>query len=140
MLICDKHFKCQLVMTIKSLFPFNTLYQSFCEMCIFILRITGFLPSCPRLRTETDPVSKTTCLELQMMDRVQKLGNSECYTPSSERFTFYAMDFPYDGVMAHRTLASGLLSSPSQLPSGKSVLLLSVMTCRVESSPSDALT
>ena len=42
--------------------------------------------------------------------------------------------------MAHRTLASGLFSSPSQLPSGKSVLLLRVMTCSVESSPSDALT
>lgn len=52
----------------------------------------------------------------------------------------YTLDFPYDGTMAHRTLASGLFSSPNQLPSGKSVLVLRVMTCSVESSPSDALT
>jgi hypothetical protein len=53
---------------------------------------------------------------------------------------FNTLNFPYDGVMAHRTLASGLFSSPSQLPSGKSGLLLRVMTCSVESSPNDALT
>lgn len=52
----------------------------------------------------------------------------------------YTLNFPYGGVMAHRTLASGLFSSPNQVPSGKSVLLLRVMTCSVESSPSDALT
>jgi hypothetical protein len=38
---------------------------------------------------ETDPVSETLCflfVEIQTMDKVQKLSSSECYTPSSEPF------------------------------------------------------
>jgi hypothetical protein len=42
----------------------------------------------PHLRTETDPVSETLCFsEYRTMDIVQKPGNSECYTPSSEPFS-----------------------------------------------------
>jgi hypothetical protein len=38
-----------------------------------------------RLRTETDPVSETSCcLEYRTIDRVQKRSNLKCYTPSSE--------------------------------------------------------
>jgi hypothetical protein len=39
------------------------------------------------LRTETDPVSETSCsLEYQTMEKVQKPSNSVCYAPSSEPF------------------------------------------------------
>jgi hypothetical protein len=44
-------------------------------------------PPPPDMRTETDPVSETLLpnfLEQWTMDKVQKLNNSECYTPSSE--------------------------------------------------------
>jgi hypothetical protein len=50
----------------------------------------GRRPS-PHLSTETDPVSKTlfsSYLECWTMDKAQKPSNSECYTPSSESFSF----------------------------------------------------
>jgi hypothetical protein len=43
----------------------------------------------PHLRTETDPVSETSCfLVSEILDdgKVQKPSNSECYTPSSEPY------------------------------------------------------
>jgi hypothetical protein len=41
-------------------------------------------------RTETDPVSETSCsLEYQTMEKVQKPSNSVYYTPSSEPFRIY---------------------------------------------------
>jgi hypothetical protein len=41
-----------------------------------------------RLRTKTDPVFETLCvfLEYQTMEKVQKLSNPDCNTPSSEPF------------------------------------------------------
>jgi hypothetical protein len=39
------------------------------------------------LNTETDHVAETSCsLEYRTIDRIQKLSNAECYTPSSEPF------------------------------------------------------
>jgi hypothetical protein len=39
----------------------------------------------PHLRTETDPIYETLCsIEYRTMDKVQKLSNPKCYTPSSE--------------------------------------------------------
>jgi hypothetical protein len=39
----------------------------------------------PHLRTETDPIFETLCsIEYGTMDKVQKLSNPKCYTPSSE--------------------------------------------------------
>jgi hypothetical protein len=44
----------------------------------------------PHLRTETDPVSETSCsLEYRTMDKVQNPGNPKCYTPSSGPFRIY---------------------------------------------------
>jgi hypothetical protein len=46
------------------------------------------------LRTETDPVSETSCsLEYQTMDKVQNPSNSVCYTASSEPFRIYIVNF-----------------------------------------------
>jgi hypothetical protein len=42
------------------------------------------------LRTDTDPVSETSCsLEYRTMEKVQKPSNSVRYTPSSEPFRIY---------------------------------------------------
>jgi hypothetical protein len=47
----------------------------------------------PHLETEKDPVSDTFVFsnysEIWTMDEVQKHGDSECYTPLSEQFTFF---------------------------------------------------
>jgi hypothetical protein len=47
----------------------------------------GILP--PHLRTEADPVSETLCSLVFRIPEVQKPSNSECCTPSSERFIIY---------------------------------------------------
>jgi hypothetical protein len=49
---------------------------------------------CPSsgLRAETDTISQTlyfVLIESRTMDKVEKPSDSECYTPSSESFTFY---------------------------------------------------
>jgi hypothetical protein len=62
---------------------------------------TEYVSSPPlHLRTETDPVSKTSCScsqERWTMEKVQKSSNSVCYTPSSDPFNIYNFNLVFTG-------------------------------------------
>jgi hypothetical protein len=59
------------------------------------------------LKTETDPVSETSCfLKYQTMGKVQKPNNSVCYTPSSKPFRIYLKNL----AVAHYEMYAGSFS------------------------------